>query len=181
MGALEVIVLHEQRQPPLAVLEVGEHRPREQLLPQRLPEALDLAAGLRVVRAALHVLDAVTLELGLELRRAAPGGVLPALIGEDLARCAIVRDTTGQCFEHQRAPLVMRHRKTHQVARVIIQKRRDVQPLVPAQQKREQVRLPQLVRLGALEARRLALHSCLGRCAPLKHPFSREHPLHRRR
>jgi hypothetical protein len=33
MGALEVVVLDKQTYPSLAVLEVGEHRPREQLLP----------------------------------------------------------------------------------------------------------------------------------------------------
>ena len=134
-----------------------------------------------MVRAALHVLDALTLQLCLKLGRAAPGGVLSALIGEDLARHAVVRDTARQCFEHQRAPLVMGDRQTHQVARVIIQERRHVQPLVPAQQKGEQIRLPQLVRLGALKARHLALDSCLGRCTPLQHPFSCEHPLYCRR
>ena len=67
MRALEVVVLDEQRHPTLTVLEVGEHGAREQLLPQRFPEALDLAAGLRMVRSALDVPDAVPLELGLEL------------------------------------------------------------------------------------------------------------------
>ena len=62
MGPLEVVVLDKERQPALAVLEVGEHRPREQLVPQRLPEPLDLPAGLRVMRPALHMRDAVTLE-----------------------------------------------------------------------------------------------------------------------
>jgi hypothetical protein len=54
---LEVVVLHEQRRTALAIVEVGKHRPRQELLPHRLPETLDLAAGLRVVRAALHVRD----------------------------------------------------------------------------------------------------------------------------
>lgn len=115
MGALEVVVLDEQVHPPLAVLEVGEHRPREQLLPQRLPEPLDLPAGLRMMRAALHMLDAMTLQLRLELGRAAPGGVLPTLIGQDLPRRSVLGDTTRERFEHQHASLVVRDRKTHQV------------------------------------------------------------------
>lgn len=86
MRTLEVVVLDEQRHAPLAVLEVGKHGARQQLLPQRLPEALDLAAGLRMVRSALDVPDAVTLELGLELGVATPARVLPPLIGQDLAR-----------------------------------------------------------------------------------------------
>lgn len=178
MRTLKVVVLDEQRHAPLAVLEVREHRAREQLLPQRLPEALDLAAGLRVVRAALHVRDAVALELGLELGRPPPGGVLAALVGEDLTRCAVVGDAARQRLQHQCAPLVMRHRQAHQIATVIVEERRHVQPLVPTQEKREQVRLPQLVGLGTLETHRLALHPCLQRCASLKLPFGRQHPLH---
>ncbi len=133
-----------------------------------------------MVRATLHVHDAVTLELSLELGRPPPGGVLATLIGQDLARCAVVGDAARQCFEHQTASLVVGHRKTHQVAAVIIQKRRHVQPLVPAQQKREQVRLPQLVGLGALEAHLASLRLGLRHCAPLELPFLRQHPLHGR-
>lgn len=157
MRALEVVVLYEQPHAPLTVLEVGEHRARQELLPHRLPEPLDLAAGLRMVRSALHVCDPLPAQLRLELRRAAPGGVLPALIGEDLARRAILGNATRQCLQHQRASLVMRQRQAHQVARVIIQEGRNVHPLVSAQQKGEQVRLPQLVRLSSLEAHELAL------------------------
>jgi hypothetical protein len=67
VGPLEVVVLDKKPHPALAVLEVGEHRAREQLLPQRLPEPLDLAASLRMMRAALHMRDAVALELRFEL------------------------------------------------------------------------------------------------------------------
>ena len=67
MRALEVVVLDKKRYSSLAVLEVGEHRAREQLLPQRLPEPLDLAAGLRMMWPALDVLDAVALQLRFEL------------------------------------------------------------------------------------------------------------------
>ena len=132
-------MLNEEHHTTLAVLEVGKHRAREKLLPHRLPEALDLAAGLRMMRAALHVRDAVPAQLRLELRRAAPGGVLPTLIGQDLTRRAVVGNATVQRLQHQRASLVMRHRKAHEVARVIIQERRDVHPLVTAQQERKDI------------------------------------------
>lgn len=110
-----------------------------------------------MVRTALDVCDPLPAQLRLELRRAAPGGVLPALIGEDLPWRAILGNATRQCLQHQRASLVMRQRQAHQVARVIVQEGRDIHPLVSAQQKREQVRLPQLVRLSTLEAHELAL------------------------
>lgn len=115
MRTLEVVVLHEQPDTPLAVLEVGKHRAGEQLLPQRLPEALDLAAGLRMVRPALDVPDAMTLELGLELGGATPAGVLPPLVGQDLARRAVLGNTARQRLQHQAAALVMRQRQTHQI------------------------------------------------------------------
>lgn len=94
MRALEVVVLHEQPDASLTILEVGEHRARQKLLPHRLPEPLDLAAGLRVVRTALHVGDPLPAQLRLELRRATPRRVLPALVGQNLARCAILGNPT---------------------------------------------------------------------------------------
>jgi hypothetical protein len=92
MRTLEVVVLDEQAHSALAVLEVGEHRPREQLLPQGLPEPLDLPAGLRVMRAALHMSDALALQLRFELGAPSPGGVLAALVGQDLPRRPVLCD-----------------------------------------------------------------------------------------
>ena len=181
MRTLKVVVLDIERHPPLAVLEVRKYRAREQLFPQRLPEALDLAAGLRVVRTALHVRNAVALELGLELGAAAPSGVLAPLVGQDLARCAVLRNATRQSFQHQHASLVMRHRQTHQVTRVIIQERRHVQALMAAQQEREQIRLPQLVGLGALEVLHPPLALGTRRHRRRLHPGLAQHPSHRRR
>jgi hypothetical protein len=90
MRALEVIVLDKERHPALAVLEVGEHRAAQKLFPQGLPEPLDLPARLRMMRAALHVRDAVTLQLRFELRAPSPGGVLAALVRQYLPRRAVV-------------------------------------------------------------------------------------------
>lgn len=132
------------------------------------------------MRAALHVLDTVALQLRFELGATAPGGVLPPLIGQDLPRRAIVGDAARERFEHQHASLVMRHGKAHQVARVIIQKRRYIDPLVSPQQEREQIRLPQLVRLGALEVLHFDLppHPTLGHLR--LHALGSQHPSHGR-
>lgn len=90
--ATEVVGLDEEGHAPLAVLEVGKDRPRQKLVPQRLPEALDLAQGLRMVRTTLDVVDALTPELGLEVGVAAPGRVLTTLVGEHFARRPVLRD-----------------------------------------------------------------------------------------
>jgi hypothetical protein len=107
---LEVVMLYEQSHAALTVLEVRKHGAREELLPHRLPESLDLPAGLRMMGPALDVRDPVAMQLRLELRGAAPRGVLPALIGENLARCPVVGNPARQRLEHQRTTLMMRQR-----------------------------------------------------------------------
>ena len=180
MGPLEVVVLHEELHAPLTVLIVRKHRARQELFPHRLPEPFDLPAGLRMVRAALDVLDPVPPELRLKLRRPSPRRVLPSLIRQDLPRRAVLGNPAGQRFEHQRAPLVVGHREAHQIPRVIVEKRRYIEPLMPAQQKREQIRLPQLVRLGSLEASLNRLRPRLHH-APRAQAFGLEHSAHCRR
>jgi hypothetical protein len=59
MRTTEVVRLHEEAHPTLAVLEVREHGPGKKLVPQRLPEPLGLAERLGVVRPALDVVDAL--------------------------------------------------------------------------------------------------------------------------
>lgn len=134
-----------------------------------------------MVRPALEVPDAVALELGLERGGTAPAGVLPPLVGQDLARHPVVRDPARQRFQHQAALLLMRQRETHEITRVIVQERRHVQPLVLPEQEREDVRLPQLVRLGPLEPRELRPR--LGPRARLRprQPLLMQHPPHRGR
>jgi hypothetical protein len=132
------------------------------------------------MRSALYMRDAVALELGLELRRATPRGVLAPLVSQDLPRRSVVGDAARERLEHQHASLVMRHRKAHQISGVIIEERGHIDPLMPPQQERKEVRLPQLVRFGALEVLHLKLPSypSLG-CLRLD-AFGSQHPPHRR-
>jgi hypothetical protein len=119
-------MLHEQAYTPLTVFEVRKHGARKELLPHRLPEPLDLPASLRMMGPALDVRDPVAVQLRLELRGAAPGGVLSTLIGENLARCSVVGNPPRQRLEHQRTALVMSEGQADQIARVIVQKRSNV-------------------------------------------------------
>jgi hypothetical protein len=74
----------------------------------------------------------------------------------------------------------MRHRQAHQVPGVIIEERRHIDALVASQQEREEVRLPQLVRLRTLEV----LHHLLAPHALRRRmrldPLGSQHPPHRR-
>ena len=180
VGPLEVVVLDEQGNAPLTVIEVGEHRAGEELLPQGLPEALDLAAGLRMMRTALHMVDALAAELFLEPGHAPPGGVLPALVGQDLPRHPVVGDTPSQGFHHELAPLMVGHDEAHQIPGVVVQEGRHVHPLVLPQQEREQVRLPELIRFSPFEALRLGLGLRLRPGLLLREAFGLEHPPDRR-
>jgi hypothetical protein len=97
----EVVGLNKQRQAPLAVFEIRTHRPRQKLLPQRLPEAFDLAQRLRVVRAALDVPDALPPQLPLEIRVPTPGHVLPPLVREHLLGRTVLRNAARERLQDQ--------------------------------------------------------------------------------
>jgi hypothetical protein len=182
VGSLEVIALDEKPEPPLAVGEVREDRAAQEFLPQRLPEALDLAERLRVLRAALDVPDAILPQPLLEERLAAPGRVLPPLVRQHLLRRPVGGDAPLQGFEHQRPLLVVRQDEAHQEARVVVHERRQVQPLVPSEQEGEDVRLPELVRRCALEAARRPLPSLDGAWRRRRHhPRGHQDALHRAR
>ena len=149
----EVVAVDEEAQPPHAVVEVGKHRTRQEFIPQCLPEALRLPQRLWVVRAALQVLNVVALQLLLELRRPSPGRVLPTVVGQHLARWSEGRHPALEGLHHQRRLLVVRHGVAHDEAAVVVHENGDVQALMLPQEEGEDVRLPELVRLRALEAR----------------------------
>ena len=164
---LEVVRLHEEHEPPRAVVEVRKHRARQKLLPQRLPESLDLAERLRVLRPALDLADALPAKLLLEARLTAPRRVLTALVGEHLLGRAEVGNGARERFEHQRRALMMRESVRDEEPTVIVHEGREVETLVASEQKREDVRLPELIGRGALEAPRRMLarfgaSGCLG-------------------
>ena len=84
VGTLEVVPVHVQGQPPLAVGEAAKNGAAQKLLPQRLPEALHLPQGLGVLRPALDMPDPLPPKLALKVRLASPGRILAALVSEHL-------------------------------------------------------------------------------------------------
>jgi hypothetical protein len=149
---LEVVAVHEELEAFEQVCEVREHRAGEEFFPQRLPETFHLAQRLGVVRAALDVLDALTLELGLELRLASPRRVLAAVVGERLLRHAESRNAFLEGLHHQCWLLMMGDGVADDEAAVVVHEDCHVQPLVASQQEGENVWLPELIWRGALEA-----------------------------
>lgn len=130
--ALEVVVLDEKLEAPQAIGEVGEHRPRQKLLPQRLPEPLDLTERLGMLRPALAVRDAVATQELLKFGRATPRRVLPTLVGQHLARLAVLGDAALERVDHKARLLVVGHRPRHEVPRVVVHEADEVHALMPA-------------------------------------------------
>lgn len=178
--AAEVVAVDEESQPSHAVVEVSEDGAAQELVPQRLPEALHLPQRLRVVGAALDVVDVLPLQLGLELRLAAPRRVLPSVVRQHLARHTVRGDAALEGLHHQRGLLPVRDGMADDEAAVVVHEDGHVEPLMSAQEEGEDVRLPELVRLCALEA-------CLGprgllhlRRSRLEQPLLMKNPAHGR-
>jgi hypothetical protein len=152
MRSLEVVGLNEESEPAIAISVVGEHGAREELVPERFPEALDLAERLRMLRATLDVTNAVLAERALEVGLAAPGRVLATLVGQDLARLAPSGDASRESLHDELGALMMGERVRDDEARVIVHERSEVEALLATEQEREDVGLPELIGLCALEA-----------------------------
>ena len=90
MRPLVVVVLHPEPNPFAGGLEAVKLRPHQELLPDRLPEAFDLAQGHRMMGPAFDVVNPILAQLRLEAGGAAPTGVLTALVGEHLFRHAVL-------------------------------------------------------------------------------------------
>jgi hypothetical protein len=148
-----VVVLHPEPHPLAGRLEAVELGTPQELLPDRLPEALQLAQGHGVMGSALQVVHAILAELGLEAGRAPPARELPALVGEQLLRDAVLRHRPAVDLQDVLRRLAAEDLQPHHVAGVIIEEADEVGVLA-AQPEGEDVGLPQLVRRGALEEAR---------------------------
>ncbi len=150
MGAPVVVVLHPEPDALAGGVEAVELRALQELLPEGFPEALDLAQGHGVMGPALQVVDVILPEFGLEAGRAPPARELPALIREHLFRDADLRHRPAVDLQDVLRRLAPEDVEAHHVAGVIVEEADEVGVLA-AQAEGEDVRLPQLVRRGALE------------------------------
>lgn len=132
--------------------------------------------------AALDVLDALPTQLFDERRLPPPRHVLPPLVRQDFLGRPVLRDAPFERLHHQFRFLPVRQRVRHDEARVVVHERRQVQPLVAPQQKREDVRLPQLVRRRPLEPpRRMRPRRFLARSLQQQPLLVQDPPHHRLR
>jgi hypothetical protein len=153
VGPAVVVVLHPEPHPLASRVEAVELGALQELLPDRLPEALDLAQGHGVMGPALQVVHAILAELGLEAGRAPPAGELPALVGEHLPGHAVLRHRPAVDLQHVLRRLAAEDVQPHHVAGVIVEEADEVGVLA-AQPEGEDVGLPELIRRGTLEEAR---------------------------
>jgi len=79
-----VVVLHPPREALPRLVERLEACLDEELVLERLPQPLDLAQRLRMLRRAANVVDVILSQFFLEGRLPAPTGVLPTVVGQHL-------------------------------------------------------------------------------------------------
>jgi hypothetical protein len=99
-------------------------------------------------------MDPLPPQLLLEAGGSTPDRVLPPVVGQHLLRHSILRDRLVERLPHQELLLMPRHRPADDESGMIVHERAEVDPLVPPQEKREDVRLPELVGLRSFEAPR---------------------------
>ncbi len=177
MWTLEVVVREEVLEPLLRVDRVREHRPPQEFVPQCFPEPLHLAQRLRMLRSAADVLDPHSLQRLLEFGLAPPHRVLPTVVRQHLRRLPVAGDTPFEGLHHQRRLLVVRQRVPDDKPAVVIHEHAHVQSLCASQPKREDVRLPKLIRRRPLEPPRWMLALDL-RTRCLDQPLFVENPPH---
>jgi len=153
MGTLVVVILNPEPDAITRGLEALELSAIKELLPDGGPEALDLAQGHRMVRSGLEVGHAIFLEFGFETRSPAPGGVLPAIIGEHLLGRLKLTDTLAIDFDDGVSGGTAEEIRGGDKTRIIVEERNEI-GVAAAQPEGENIRLPHLVGSSALEEAR---------------------------
>jgi hypothetical protein len=152
--AFVIVELHPQPHPLTGLLEAVKLRPRQELLPDRFPEPLDLPERHRMMRRALEVMDPILRQFPLEAGLAVPGRVLPPVVGEHLPGHPVLGHGAAVNLQHVLGGLAAEQIQSNHVAGMIIDETDQVRVLA-AQSKREDVGLPHLVGRRTLEEPRL--------------------------
>jgi hypothetical protein len=96
----EIVILHPQLRTLLHILEPRKLRTAEKLLLDRLPEPLDFALRLRMVRLRTDVPDFHPVHLFLELRLTSPTRILTAVVRQHLRGRLVLRYRPPEHLKH---------------------------------------------------------------------------------
>lgn len=150
MRSLVVVILDPEFDPLAGGVEAVELGADQEVLPDRGPEAFDLAEGHGMLRARLEMRHAILFEFGLETADAAPGGVLATVVGEHLLGRLELADRHAVNLDHRRRRGTAEQVGPDDEPRVVIQEGDEV-GVPPAQAEGEDVGLPHLIGRGPLE------------------------------
>ena len=150
MGPLVVVVFDPELDALPGDVEAVELGADEEVLPDRGPEALDLAQGHGVLGPGLEVRDAILLEFRREAAGAAPGSVLAAVVGEHLLGRLELAGGDAIDLDDGLGRGAAEQVRADDEAGVIIHEGDEV-GVTPAEAEREDVGLPHLVGRGPLE------------------------------
>jgi hypothetical protein len=161
-------------------LEAFELGPGEELLPDGLPEPLDLAQRHRMMRPGLEMVRAVLLHLGLETGGAAPVHILPAIVGEHFLGRLIFAGGDAKDLQHVLRRVAAEQIGSHDETGVIVHEGDEV-GVTATQPEGEDVGLPHLI--GSSPLKEAGPHHVLRRFGPsfLHQALSLERLAHRRR
>lgn len=161
MRPLVVVIFDPEFDPLAGGVEGIKLGADQKVLPERGPEALDLAQRHRMLRARFEMRDAILFELRFEPTDTAPSGVLATIVGEHLLGWLELADGHPIDFDHRRCRGTAKQIHADDKPRVIIQEGDEV-GVAPAEPEGEDVRLPHLVGRGPLEEARAGQIPLLG-------------------
>lgn len=150
MRAFVIIVFDPATDALPSRLKTFELGAGQELLPDGLPEAFDFAQSHGVMRAALEVVSAVLLHLGLEAGGPAPVDVLTPIVGEHLLGRLKLRGGDAEDFENIFGGMTAEQVSADHETGVVIHEADEVGVLA-AQTERENIRLPHLIGRGPLK------------------------------
>jgi hypothetical protein len=180
MRSLVVVILDPEFDPLAGGVEAVELGADQEVLPDRGPEAFDLAEGHGMLRARLEVRDAILFEFGLEAADAAPGGILAAVVSEHLLGRLELANRHAIDFDHRGGRGTAEQVGADDEPRVVVQEGDEV-GVTASEPEGEDVRLPHLIGCGPFEEPRAGNVPLFGRSA-LGHQLCRvQMPAHRLR
>lgn len=148
--ALVIVMLDPQADALAGLLEVVELGAAEELAPDGVPEAFDLAERHRMMRRGPNMGDAVLGHFVLETARSAPGRILAAVVGKHLLGNAELGGCPPVNFDDGLGGLAAEQLDADNEPRVIVHEGDQVGVVAP-QAEAEDVTLPHLVGAGPLE------------------------------
>lgn len=149
-----IVMLHPQANPFSRLIEAIKLRSFQKLFPDRFPEPLDFAQGLRMMRLTPQMMHPILAQLLLKARCATPRRVLPSVVRQHFFRHAVLADRRAIDFQHVLRRLAAKQTQPHDVTGMIVDKPDQIR-ILAMQSPCEDIGLPHLIGCRSLKEARL--------------------------